>query len=194
MAVQVLSAAYDGTILPSPLQFGETVSDKVRAPDDPKLCHHIVELEASCALSGQCHEVLINQAGCLRQVEKQCANWYSLDVSQEQMDAGFIISAHSTGGSKFKLLMFEHTPEGGNELVAQVRLARLHPLCWQQGGEHVDSGIYGVQYVVLQHVNACAQAMDGLNATDGVHNDYEFRGVPSSAVAITDVFSSSATV
>ena len=29
MRAQVLSAAYDGTILPSPLHFGDTVSDKV---------------------------------------------------------------------------------------------------------------------------------------------------------------------
>lgn len=65
------------------------------------------------------------------QVDKQGANWYSLEVRQEHLDAGFVISGHSAGGSKFKLLMFESTPEGVNEIVAQVCL-RGRPL--QQRG------------------------------------------------------------
>ena len=53
-------------------------------------------------------------------VDKQGANWYALEVSQQHMDAGFIVSAYSSTASKFKLLLFEKTTEGFNELVAQV--------------------------------------------------------------------------
>ena len=69
-------------------------------------------------------------------MEKQGANWYSLEVSQQQMDAGFVISAHSAGGSKFKLLLFESTPEGVNELVAQVCPAPPHA-----AGQHASRGM-----------------------------------------------------
>lgn len=58
-------------------------------------------------------------------VDKQGANWYALEVSQEHIDAGFVVSAYSSAASKFKLLLFEKTPEGVNELVAQAST----PLC-----------------------------------------------------------------
>ena len=58
------------------------------------------------------------------QVDKQGAKWYTLSVTQQHLDAGFVISAYSASASKFKLLLFERTPEGVNELAAQVlRLA-----------------------------------------------------------------------
>ena len=51
------------------------------------------------------------------QVEKQLAKFYSLHVTQQQLDEGFIISAYSASGSKFKLLLFEATADGRHELA-----------------------------------------------------------------------------
>ena len=45
-------------------------------------------------------------------------------MTQEHLDAGFFIGAHSTTGSKFKLLLFEQAKQAGDghwELLMQVR-------------------------------------------------------------------------
>ena len=78
-----------------------------------------------CAMLAQ-HALPLSCAMCLTwltasvasvQVEKQLAKFYSLHVSQQQLDEGFIISAYSASGSKFKLLLFEATADGRHELV-----------------------------------------------------------------------------
>ena len=62
------------------------------------------------------------------QVEKQLARFYSLRITQQQLDEGFIISAYSTQSSKFKLLLFEATDDGRHELAFSVNAeaAMLH--------------------------------------------------------------------
>jgi hypothetical protein len=55
-------------------------------------------------------------------VDKSGCHYYTLDLQQSHIDAGFVIGAHSSTGSKFKLLMFEQTDgsSGGQwELVVQ---------------------------------------------------------------------------
>ena len=55
-------------------------------------------------------------------VDKSGCHYYTLDLQQSHIDAGFVIGAHSSTGSKFKLLMFERTDDssGGHwELVLQ---------------------------------------------------------------------------
>ena len=42
-------------------------------------------------------------------------------MAQAHLDAGFFIAAHSTAGSKFKLLLFEQSAEGQWELLMQAR-------------------------------------------------------------------------
>mmetsp|Transcript_10383 Transcript_10383/g.31263 ORF Transcript_10383/g.31263 Transcript_10383/m.31263 type:complete len:409 (-) Transcript_10383:1044-2270(-) len=51
-------------------------------------------------------------------VEKQQAKFYLLHISQQNIEEGFLIKA-SSAASKFKLLLFESTPEGTWELLAQ---------------------------------------------------------------------------
>jgi len=62
------------------------------------------------------------------QVEKQLARFYSLHITQQQLDQGFVISAYSTQSSKFKLLLFEATPDGRHELVFSVTPWAHHTL------------------------------------------------------------------
>ena len=52
-------------------------------------------------------------------VAKAGCQFYTLDLAQQHIDAGFCIGAHSVAGSKFKLLMFEATEEGQWELLLQ---------------------------------------------------------------------------
>ena len=58
-------------------------------------------------------------------MEKQQAKFYLLHISQQNIEEGFLIKA-SSAASKFKLLLFESTPEGTWELLAQV-LPASHP-------------------------------------------------------------------
>ena len=41
-------------------------------------------------------------------------------MAQAHLDGGFFIAAHSTAGSKFKLLLFEQSAEGQWELLMQA--------------------------------------------------------------------------
>lgn len=54
-------------------------------------------------------------------------------MRQEHLDSGFLIGAHSTAGSKFKLLLFEQGAEGQWELLMQARASgtcRVRCLQW----------------------------------------------------------------
>jgi hypothetical protein len=53
------------------------------------------------------------------QVDKQKAQFFTLELSSATIEEGFSIAAHSDS-SKFKLLLFERTPEGAWELLTQV--------------------------------------------------------------------------
>ena len=54
------------------------------------------------------------------QIDKTAAAFHELALTQQQIDEGFIIAAHSKAGSRFKLLLFERTSEGFWEVIAQV--------------------------------------------------------------------------
>ena len=54
------------------------------------------------------------------QVDKQRAKFYTIFITQEDIDSGFLISCHSPIASKFKLLMFEQAEHGQWELIVQV--------------------------------------------------------------------------
>ena len=65
------------------------------------------------------------------QVDKTAACFYEIRLSRQQIDGGIIFAAHSKIGSRFKLLLFERSPEGRWELAVQVQprefLSCLHP-------------------------------------------------------------------
>ena len=52
-------------------------------------------------------------------VDKSGCHYYLLELSQSHIDSGFVIGAHSSAGSRFKLLMFERTREGQWDLMLQ---------------------------------------------------------------------------
>lgn len=54
------------------------------------------------------------------QVEKAAGNFYTLQLTEQQVEAGFVIGVHSKVGSRFKLLLFETTPSGQWELLVQA--------------------------------------------------------------------------
>eukprot|EP00891_Asterochloris_glomerata_P001879 jgi/Astpho2/1879/e_gw1.00038.140.1_t len=52
-------------------------------------------------------------------VDKAAADFYELYVSQQHIDEGFLVAAHSTQGSRFKLLLFEEQEDSKWELLLQ---------------------------------------------------------------------------
>lgn len=54
------------------------------------------------------------------QVKKAGVVFYEMEITQQHIDSGFAIGAHSTTGSRFKLLLFEQAKDGQWELLVQV--------------------------------------------------------------------------
>ncbi|GAB4822747.1 hypothetical protein N2152v2_009793 [Parachlorella kessleri] len=71
-------------------------------------------------------------------VDKQAARFYSLDVSQAHLDAGFIVTAYTSAGSRFKLLLFEQQADNRWELVAQEDSSKVK--------KHVAAGLYFIGF------------------------------------------------
>ena len=111
-----MTAAYDGSFLANPIQFNSPVTDKV-----PKLDNVPISPSGPASLMTLPTPVHM-------QVEKQLARFYSLHITQQQLDQGFVISAYSTQSSKFKLLLFETTPDCRHELVFSVTPGAHHTL------------------------------------------------------------------
>ncbi|KAG0479982.1 hypothetical protein HPP92_010840 [Vanilla planifolia] len=62
--------------------------------------------------------VQLGQSLC-RKVEKQCAHFYSVDLTEEESKMGLVCQVHSSGKNKFKLLYFEPEENGGLSLALQ---------------------------------------------------------------------------
>lgn len=60
-------------------------------------------------------------------VDKQKAQFFTLELSSATIEEGFSIAAHSDS-SKFKLLLFERTPEGAWELLTQEPCIKMRKL------------------------------------------------------------------
>ncbi|PKI47231.1 hypothetical protein CRG98_032368 [Punica granatum] len=54
-----------------------------------------------------------------KKVEKQCAHFYSVTITEEEARAGFVCRVHSAEKSKFKLLYFDQEDNGGLNLALQ---------------------------------------------------------------------------
>ncbi|GFS32842.1 chaperone DnaJ-domain superfamily protein [Actinidia rufa] len=52
-------------------------------------------------------------------VEKQCAHFFGVTISEEQAETGIVIRVTSVAQSKFKLLYFEQDANGGYGLALQ---------------------------------------------------------------------------
>ncbi|KAG8382874.1 hypothetical protein BUALT_Bualt05G0124700 [Buddleja alternifolia] len=57
-------------------------------------------------------------------VEKQCAHFFGVTISDEQAETGIVVRVTSAAQSKFKLLYFEHDANGGYGLALQVAFVK----------------------------------------------------------------------
>ncbi|KAK9074515.1 hypothetical protein SSX86_007113 [Deinandra increscens subsp. villosa] len=88
-------------------------------------------------------------------VEKQCAHFFSVTISDEQAHSGIVVRVTSAAQSKFKLLYFEHDNGGGYSLALQEDSEKT--------GKVTSAGMYFLHFQVYRMdstVNALAMAKD----------------------------------
>ncbi|KAJ4838613.1 Chaperone protein dnaJ 16 [Turnera subulata] len=90
-----------------------------------------------------------------RKVEKQCAHFYSVTLTEEEARAGFVCRVQSSDKSKFKLLYFDQEESGGLSLALQEDSSKT--------GKVTSAGMYFLCFPVYrwdQTVNSIAAAKD----------------------------------
>ncbi|XP_050238683.1 chaperone protein dnaJ 16 isoform X2 [Mercurialis annua] len=90
-----------------------------------------------------------------RKVEKQCAHFYSVTITEEEARAGFVCRVQSSDKSKFKLLYFDQEENGGLNLALQEESLKT--------GKVTSAGMYFLCFPVYrldQTVNSSAAAKD----------------------------------
>ncbi|XP_022775961.1 chaperone protein dnaJ 15-like isoform X3 [Durio zibethinus] len=88
-------------------------------------------------------------------VDKQCAHFFGVTISDEQAEAGIVVRVTSTAQSKFKLLYFEQDVNGGYGLALQEDSEKT--------GRVTSAGMYFLHFQVYRMdstVNALAIAKD----------------------------------
>ncbi|CAI9096158.1 OLC1v1032241C1 [Oldenlandia corymbosa var. corymbosa] len=88
-------------------------------------------------------------------VEKQCAHFFGVTISDEQAESGIVVRVTSAAQSKFKLLYFEHDANGGYGLALQEDSEKT--------GKVTSAGMYFLHFQVYRMdttVNALAMAKD----------------------------------
>ncbi|EOY00110.1 Chaperone DnaJ-domain superfamily protein isoform 2 [Theobroma cacao] len=88
-------------------------------------------------------------------VDKQCAHFFGVTISDEQAEAGIVVRVTSTAQSKFKLLYFEQDINGGYGLALQEDSEKT--------GKVTSVGMYFLHFQVYRMdstVNALAIAKD----------------------------------
>lgn len=91
----------------------------------------------------------------VKKVEKQCAHFYSVTLTEEEAQTGFVCRVQSSDKSKFKLLYFDQEEGGGLNLSLQEDSART--------GKVTSAGMYFLGFPVYrldQTVNSMAAAKD----------------------------------
>ncbi|OVA16254.1 DnaJ domain [Macleaya cordata] len=90
-----------------------------------------------------------------KKVEKQCAHFYSVTITEQEAQAGFVCRVQSPDKSKFKLLYFEQEDNGGLSLVLQEDSAKT--------GKVTSAGMYFLGFPVYrleQTANSMGAAKD----------------------------------
>ncbi|KAK9027654.1 hypothetical protein V6N11_067479 [Hibiscus sabdariffa] len=90
-----------------------------------------------------------------RKVEKQCAHFYSVKITEEEVRDGFVCRVQSPDKSKFKLLYFDLEENGGLSLALQEDSAKT--------GKVTSAGMYFLGFPVYrldQTINSVAAAKD----------------------------------
>lgn len=91
----------------------------------------------------------------LKKVEKQGAHFYSVTITEEEAQAGFVCRVYSSDKSKFKLLYFDQEEGGGLSLALQEDSAKM--------GKVTSAGMYFLGFPIYrldQSVNSMAAAKD----------------------------------
>ncbi|KAJ0257728.1 Chaperone protein dnaJ 16 [Hirschfeldia incana] len=100
-------------------------------------------------------QAVTKKAIFLLQVEKQCAHFYAVTVSEEEVSSGLVCRVESSSKSKFKLLYFDQEANSGLSLALQEDSRRT--------GKITSAGMYFLGFPVyrLDHTNnSMAQAKD----------------------------------
>ncbi|XP_052172898.1 chaperone protein dnaJ 16-like isoform X1 [Diospyros lotus] len=90
-----------------------------------------------------------------KKVEKQCAHFYSISITEEEARSGFVCRVQSSDKSKFKLLYFDQEENGGLSLALQEDSAKT--------GKVTSAGMYFLGFPVYrmdQAANSVAVAKD----------------------------------
>ncbi|KAI3467468.1 hypothetical protein Pfo_024131 [Paulownia fortunei] len=77
-----------------------------------------------------------------RKVEKQCAHFYSVTITEEEAQAGFVCRVYSSDKSKFKLLYFDQEDNGGLSLALQEDSSKT--------GKVTSAGMYFLGFPVYR--------------------------------------------
>ncbi|KAG6383143.1 hypothetical protein SASPL_157114 [Salvia splendens] len=88
-------------------------------------------------------------------VEKQCAHFFGVTISDEQAESGIVVRVTSAAQSKFKLLYFEQDANGGYGLALQEDS--------EKAGKVTSAGMYFLHFLVYRMdstINALAMAKD----------------------------------
>ncbi|CAH2066147.1 unnamed protein product [Thlaspi arvense] len=88
-------------------------------------------------------------------VDKQCAHFFGVTISEQQAESGVVVRVTSTAQSKFKLLYFEQDSSGGYGLALQEESEKT--------GKVTSAGMYFLHFQVYRMdstVNALAAAKD----------------------------------
>ncbi|CAH2033777.1 unnamed protein product [Thlaspi arvense] len=98
--------------------------------------------------------LLLGQA-VTKKVEKQCAHFYAVTITEEEVSSGLVCRVESSSKSKFKLLYFDQEANSGLSLALQEDSKRT--------GKITSAGMYFLGFPVyrLDHTNnSMAQAKD----------------------------------
>ncbi|XP_048136534.1 chaperone protein dnaJ 16-like isoform X2 [Rhodamnia argentea] len=90
-----------------------------------------------------------------KKVEKQCAHFYSVTITEEEARSGFVCQVQSSDKSKFKLLYFDQEVNGGLSLALQEDGAKT--------GKTTSAGMFFLGFPVYrldQTVNSMTAAKD----------------------------------
>lgn len=90
-----------------------------------------------------------------KRVEKQCAHFYSVTITEEEARAGFVCRVQSSDKSKFKLLYFDQEENGGLSLALQEDSTK--------NGKVTSAGMYFLGFPVYrldQTMNSIAASKD----------------------------------
>ncbi|KAJ9563832.1 hypothetical protein OSB04_008992 [Centaurea solstitialis] len=91
----------------------------------------------------------------VKKVEKQCAHFYSVTITEKEAQAGLVCRVQSSDKSKFKLLYFDHDENGGLNLALQEDSAK--------SGKVTSAGMYFLGFPVYRldrSSNSMASAKD----------------------------------